>query len=162
MLLKKDSAAIAKDYPPRKIVSYPIPGDSKKGGALFIYGDEKAKNIAFISPGFPDDHGVFLPFASRLASETDTLVGVTCLPGYDDREDKRWIEHKRQKPDGYTFEEAAAALREAAKALFAESACPSKPKITGIFHDWGSLVGNIWAKQAMAENSSSQPGTIRK
>ena len=72
------------NYANRKIVNYPIAGDAK-GGALYIYGDANAKNIALMSGGFPDDHAIFIPFASRLASESDTLVGVTCPPGYDDR-----------------------------------------------------------------------------
>ena len=79
--------------PPRKIVNYPIAGDPN-GGALFIYGDSNAKKMAIMSAGFPDDQEVFLPFASRLAKETDTLVGVTCVPGYDVRPDKPWTDHK--------------------------------------------------------------------
>ena len=88
--------------------------------------------------------------ASRLANEIDALVGVTCLPGFDDRADKPWIEHKREKRDGYTFDEMAGCLREASKALLSESRC-SKPKIIGLFHDWGVLSGTMWANRAIEE-----------
>lgn len=146
-------------HPPRKIANYPIPGDPK-GGALLIFGDENAKNMALMSAGFPDGPEIFLPFASRLAKETDTLVGVTCLPGYDDREDKPWTEHKRDKKDGYSFDEMAICIREAAKALRSESSCPSKPKFTGIFHDWGTCPGAMWSNRAIAEGSDNAPDEL--
>jgi len=142
--------------PPRKIVNYPIAGDPN-GGALFIYGDSNAKKMAIMSAGFPDDQEVFLPFASRLAKETDTLVGVTCVPGYDDRPDKPWTDHKK---DGYTFDEMAIAFREAAKVLRSESTCPSKPKFTGIFHDWGVIPGSTWANRAIEDDSADAPDEL--
>mmetsp|Transcript_36877 Transcript_36877/g.66320 ORF Transcript_36877/g.66320 Transcript_36877/m.66320 type:complete len:346 (+) Transcript_36877:33-1070(+) len=147
------------DQPPRKIVYYPIPGDPK-GGALFIYGDEKAKNMALMSAGFPDDQKPFIPFASRLANETDTLVGLICLPGFDDRADKPWTDHKRDKKDGYSFDEMATCFREAAKALRSESSSPTKPKFTGIFHDWGVNPGAMWANRAIADGSENAPNEL--
>jgi len=151
--------AAIKDYSPRKISYYPIPGDLK-GGALFIYGDANAANMALMSAGFPDDHEAFMPFASRLAKETDTLVGVTCLPGYDDREDKPWTDHKRDRKYGYSFDDMASCFREAAKALRAESSLPSKAKFTGIFHDWGVVPGSIWSNRAIADGSDNAPDEI--
>lgn len=144
---------------PRKILYYPIPGDPK-GGALFIYGDEKAKNMTLMSAGFPDDQKPFIPFASRMAKETDTLVGLICLPGFDDREDKPWTDHKRDRKDGYSFDEMATCFREAAKALRSESSCPTKPKFTGIFHDWGVHAGAMWANRAIADGSENAPDEL--
>ena len=149
------SAAIER-YPPQKIVNYPTLGN-EDGGSLFLYGDARAQNVALVSPGFPDDHSVFLPFASRLASETDTLVGVTCLPGYDV---KNWEDQRRAKPEGYNLDECVTALREAAKALRAESECPSKPKIIGIFHDWAVLFGNMWANRAIEDRADYSPDEL--
>jgi pimeloyl-ACP methyl ester carboxylesterase len=139
------------EYAPRKIVIHPIPGDPK-GGTLYVYGDENAKTIVLMSAGFPDDQGAFKPFASRLAKETDTLIGITCLPGYHDRGDKPWTDHMKNKPSGYSFDEMATAYQEAEKALRCESTCPS-PKLTGIFHDWGVVPGTFWANRAAADGS---------
>lgn len=147
-------------HPPRKIINYPISGDPK-GGALYLYGDANAKNVALLSAGFADDHAIFLPFASRLAVESSTLVGVTCLPGYDDREDKAWTEHKTSHPSGYSFPEMAATFREAAKALRSESShTSSKPKLTGIFHDWGVIPGAIWANKSLEDSPENAPDEL--
>jgi len=144
---------------PREIVHYPIPGDVK-GGVLYVYGDSSAQNMALMVTGFPDDQKPFLPMASRLAKETDTLVGVACLPGFDDREDKPWTSHKKKRPDGYTFDDWAASLREAAKALRAESTSQTKPKLTGIFHDWGVMAGIIWANRAISDGPDYSPDEL--
>jgi len=93
-IISAETMVLQTSIPPRKILTYPISADDN-GGAVFIYGDPKASRITILSAGFADDHDVFLPFASRLAKETGTLVGVTCLPGYDDRDDKPWTQHKR-------------------------------------------------------------------
>jgi len=154
--------------PPRKILTYPISADGN-GGAVFIYGDPKASRIAILSAGFADDHDIFLPFASRLAEETDTLVGVTCLPGYDDRDDKPWNRHKK---DGYTFDEQERAFREAVKALRSESEYEKNQKINaydppgkklevvGIFHDWGVVGGLMWCNRAIEDDSENAPDKI--
>mmetsp|Transcript_35794 Transcript_35794/g.75374 ORF Transcript_35794/g.75374 Transcript_35794/m.75374 type:complete len:346 (-) Transcript_35794:285-1322(-) len=147
------------DKPPRKIVHYPIPGDAK-GGALLLYGSENAKHMALMSAGFPNDHNVFVPFAFRLAKEADTLVGLTCLPGYDDRKDKPWVDHKKNKRDGYSLDEMAICVGEAAKALRAESTCPTKAKFTGIFHDWGVVAGSLWSNRAIADGSDILPDDL--
>lgn len=78
---------MASKNPPRKKVTYPIP-ESPEGGSLFIYGNANATKLAIVCAGFPDDHEVFLPFASHLAEEANVLVGVMCLPGYDSSETK--------------------------------------------------------------------------
>lgn len=145
-------------YVPRKIVYYPIQGD-RNGGALFLFGKEESNRICFLSAGWPDDHEIFLPLACRLAKEMDALVGVTCLPGFDDRDDKPWIEHFRDKPDGYTFDEMSNCFREASKALLKESSC-SRPKITGIFHDWGVFPGTMWANRAVSDQTEFKPDEL--
>jgi len=133
---------------PNKVVYYPIAG-SPLGGALYLFGSSSAKSIALLSAGYPDDHEVFLPFASRLAKETDTFIGVTCLPGYHDREDLPWTEYKK---DGFTFDEMTNAVREAMKSLRLHSTYLDKPKIIGIFHDWGVMPGCVWANRAKEDN----------
>lgn len=147
------------NYLPKEIVNYPIPCDPE-GGALFIYGNANAKNMALMCAGFPDDQTIFAPFASRLAINTDTLVGVMCLPGYENRKEKPWTEHKRDKKDGYSFDEMASCMREAAKALRSESSLPSKPKFTGIFHDWGVVPAAIWSNREIADCSDNAPDQL--
>jgi len=147
--------------PPRKVLTYPITADDN-GGAVFIYGDPKASRIAILSAGFADDQSIFLPFAARLAEETDTLVGVTCLPGYDDRDDKSWTRHKK---DGYTFDEQERAFREAVKALRSESEYEKnnsgkKLEVVGIFHDWGVVGGLMWCNRAIEDDSENAPDKI--
>jgi pimeloyl-ACP methyl ester carboxylesterase len=61
------------------------------------------------------------------------LCGVTCMPGYD-------THHGNFKASGYTFDEIVASLREATKSLRGLSTNP-KAKLTGVFHDWGSMAG---------------------
>ncbi len=161
------AAMVVSDNPnpkpqPRKIVTYPISGDDN-GGALYIFGDTTSSKIAIMSAGFPDDQHIFCPLANRLATETDTLVGVTCIPGFDDREDKSWTTHKKE---GYTWDEMVHAFREAVKVLRSEStyACTSDKKkeaeLVGIFHDWAVVPGLMWCNRAIAENESSS--TIMK
>jgi hypothetical protein len=134
---------------PRKIVTYPI-GDDPNAGAVFFFGEVDAPNLALCCAGFPDDHECFLPFASRLASEAKCLVGVTCLPGYDDREDHAYTANK---PDGYTYDEWVAAIRESVKCVKAESTFQGTTKFTGIFHDWGVLPGSQYTNRILEEGN---------
>ena len=135
---------------PDKVVNYPIKND-EKGGALHLYGNPNASLIAICCAGFPDDHSIFQPFASRLAKESSCLVGVTCIPGYDDRPDKPWTSHP---PEGYTIQDMTSNVAEAVKALKQESTCKDA-KLTGIFHDWGSIPGAIWSNQVLEEDDGS-------
>lgn len=152
---------------PSKIVTYPIGSETdENGAALYIFGDpSKAKNLILMCAGYPDDHENFLPFASRLCEGTSSLVGVTCLPGYDDRpEDGR--PYTSHNPDGYSFQEMAHSLRDAAKILKKESSrAGGDAKIIGIFHDWGVVPGLMWANQAIEEgddpkSDSNKPDRI--
>ncbi len=142
--INQTAAMVVANPQPRKIVTYPISGD-EKGGALYIFGDSTSSRIAIMSAGFPDDQSIFCPLASRLAKETGTLVGVTCIPGFDDREDKSWTTHKKE---GYTWDEMVHAFREAVKVLRSESTFSStktsektKAELVGIFHDWAVVPG---------------------
>jgi pimeloyl-ACP methyl ester carboxylesterase len=135
---------------PRKITTYPI-CDDPKAGAVFFFGEADAPNLALLCAGFPADHELFLPFASRLASEANCLVGVTCLPGFDDREDHPYTANKI---DGYSFEDMVAAMREAFKVLKAESTFSGTAKLTGIFHDWGTVPGCMFTNRAIEEKNS--------
>lgn len=135
---------------PEKVVNYPV-GNDEKGGALFLYGNPNASKIAICCAGFPDDHSIFQSFASRLSKENSCFVGVTCIPGYDDRPDKPWTSH----PDkGYTFQDMTNNVTEAVKALKQESTCKDA-KLTGIFHDWGTFPGAIWSNRVLAEDDGS-------
>jgi hypothetical protein len=64
---------------PGKIITYRIAHD-ESGGALFLYGSaekvdtKEKKKVALCCAGFPDDHGSFIPLASRLAREQDCLA----------------------------------------------------------------------------------------
>jgi hypothetical protein len=138
---------------PRKICTYPI-CEHPKGGAVFFFGESDAPHLVLYCGGFPDDHELFLPFASRLASEANCLVGVTCLPGFDDREDDH--PYTANKIDGYSFEEMVTAMREAFKVLKAESTFSGKAKLTGVFHDWGVVPGSMFTNRAIEEGNSSE------
>lgn len=113
-----------------------------------------------MSAGFPDDHRPFVPFGSRLAKENDTLVGIICLPGYDDREEKPFRDHMKNRQKGYTLDEMSVCFREAAKALRSESTAKSKVKFTGIFHDWAVAIGLLWANRAIADGSDNAPDEL--
>ena len=139
-----------------KKVPYTV-GDDTKGGVLFLYGKPNASNVVICCAGFPDDHSIFLPFAQRLAKEGDCFVGVMCLPGYDDREEKPWTTHKK---GGYTFDEMANTVRNAVKVLRAESTSEGA-KLIGIFHDWGVVGGSMWANRSIEEgNQGLKPEKI--
>ena len=124
-----------------EIINYAIPGNDE-GGRLFVYGKKDAKHTVLFCAGFPDDCSTFLPLAQRLSSDCNCLCGVTCMPGYDT--------HDNLKPQGYTFDEVVASLREATKTLRALSTNTSA-QLTGIFHDWGSLVGAMCATRMNKE-----------
>ena len=140
---------------PTKIVTYPIAEDPN-GGAIFFYGNPNASSIAIFCAGFPDDQENGQVFCSRLAEENNTLVALTCLPGYDDRPDKKWQTHKAE---GYTFDEMAAAIREAVKVLRREST-NEKAKLTAIFHDWGVAPGMMWANRSLEDENADSPDDI--
>ena len=131
-----------------------------KTGALFVFGDLSSPKTALLCPGYADDQTVFLPFAKKLADAaaappegSGVLVGVVCMPGYDDRPEDGvpWTSHPR---DGFSFEETAKTIRLAARTLRATSTHES-PELIGIFHDWGCVVGAIWAKQLEEESKDS-------
>jgi hypothetical protein len=136
---------------PDKKITYAIPHE-EDGGCLFLYGKPDAAHIVLTCAGFPDDHGSFGPLAQRLANESNCLVGVTCLPGFDDRPDKPWKSHHK---DGFTFLEMVASLHEATKVLRAHSTNP-KAKFTAVFHDWGCLIGLIFTNRALQMSSKEQ------
>lgn len=142
---------------PRKIVTYPI-GSVPKAGAVFLFGKTEAPRLVLMCAGYPDDHTNFLPFASRLAVEADCLVGVTCLPGYDDRDDHRYTDNP---VDGYSFQDMVTAIREAVYILRAESTVDSA-KLIGIFHDWGVLSGSMHTNHMLevADNQFLTPDRI--
>ncbi len=148
--------------PPRKIINYPLPDDAE-GGALYIYGKSNSPSIAIFCAGFPDDHENGQIFCSRLANEGNTLVGLMCLPGYDDRPpEKSWDTFHK---DGYTFDEMTNAIREAVKVLRKESTYSNnnnnnKAKLIGIFHDWGVVPGTIWTNRTLQDPQSDYPNEI--
>ena len=95
-------------------VAYASP-NGKPNGALCVFGDPSSPRMALLCAGFPDDHTVFLPFAKELSRE-GVLVGVMCLPGFDDRPEDGvpWQSHPRE---GFSFDETVSSVREASKSL---------------------------------------------
>ena len=132
-------------------VTYPI-GDEVQGGSIYLIGSPSARNIAIISAGYPDDHECFIPFATKFAEQNDAFVGVTCLPGYHDSTEKPWREYKK---NGYTFDEMVNAFREAAKIVESrniyEKTIGVKPRLIGIFHDWGVAPGSMFINRHRQE-----------
>jgi pimeloyl-ACP methyl ester carboxylesterase len=130
-------------------VAYSTPSGKQPNGKLCVFGDLGSPKTALLCAGFPDDHTVFLPFAKALSQEGNILVGVMCLPGFDDRPEDGvpWQSHPRE---GFSFDETAKAVREASKALKGIST-HERPEFTGIFHDWGAVSGSIWAQQVEQE-----------
>jgi len=144
---------------PNKIVKYPVGKHDDNRGALYLYGDLSCEKLALCCAGYADDHIVFQPFANELSLKGDgVLVGVMCLPGYDDRpqDGASWTTHN---PDGYTFDDWSNAVRDAVNALRKESTFAggvSNTKFTGIFHDWGTIAGGIWMNRVLAEAEAAQ------
>ena len=142
------------EYPPLKVL-YAIAGD-EKAGLMLVFGKKSAKRVALCCAGFPDDHSIFVPFASRLAEENDTLVGIICIPGYDDRPERPWTEHNK---DGYSFDEMVSSFRDAAMKLLAETS-EQNPTFTGIFHDWGVFPGLIFTNIAVEMEQHYAPDNL--
>ena len=140
---------------PRKKVSFQIAGDPN-GGIVFFYGNPNSSSIVIFCGGYPDDHENGQLFCSCLAKENGTLVGLTCLPGFDDRPEKRWQTHK---PEGYTFDEMTDVIRDAVKVLRAEST-NEKAILTAIFHDLGVGPGMMWANRSLEDDDAVSPDDI--
>jgi pimeloyl-ACP methyl ester carboxylesterase len=139
-----------------RVITYPIPANDD-GGLLHIYGGANAKNIIICCGGYPDDHKPFTPLARRLASEADSLVGITCFPGFDlDSYSKS--KFNGFKRTGYSFEEVCNCIREAVSRLFTEWKSKSSedisPKFTLILHDWGVVPGLMFANRTIEEQYS--------
>lgn len=139
-----------------KIVKYPIP-KYEPGGELHVFGDEDAKYIAFLLPGFPDDQSIMMPMAQHLASQ-GCLVGVSCLPGYQKPPPGSKVSWKDYPAEGFTLVELAACVREAVKELVRHSK-NQNAKLTTILFDWGVFPGVVWANQAMAEKKEASTDT---
>jgi len=151
---------------PIKTIHYSI-GGKEKAGALHLYyynnnhksSDVVVENIVLCCAGFADDHQAFMPYASELAKHTEhCLVGVTCIPGYDHRDEFPYTSHKR---DGYTFDEWSMAMKDAVKVLRNEekemnttTTTEKKAKFTAIFHDWGVLNGLKFVNRVLEEEST--------
>jgi pimeloyl-ACP methyl ester carboxylesterase len=128
---------------PDKIVSYPL--RHEECGSLHIFGNAKdATSVVIMCPGYPDDQTVFYPLAQRLSSSLGSLVGIVCLPGYD----------RTMERDLWSFLEIADGLREAIQVLRKDV----KPelKLFGIFHDWGCVVGTMYANRAVANEDRKE------
>ncbi|KAL3902681.1 MAG: hypothetical protein SGILL_010739 [Bacillariaceae sp.] len=100
-----------------------------------------------MSAGYPDSQQAFTPMAKRLASSSECLVGITCPPGYDDA-----LDVTAYPKEGFTFEDWIPTLREAVKALRKYSQkSVEQTTLTGIFHDWGVVMGCMYANQVVEE-----------
>ena len=128
-------------------ISHATPS-GQTNGVLHVFGDSSSSKIALLCPGFPDDHTIFVPFAEAL-SKHGIMTGVMCLPGYDDRPEDG-VPFQSHPRKGFTFDETAKAVREASKSLRTAST-HDNPEFIGIFHDWGVVVGTMWAERLEKE-----------
>ena len=127
---------------PDQILSYPLPHNETR--ALHIFGDaEHAKNVILMCPGYPDDQTVFYELAKRLSSSS--FVGIMCLPGYD----------QSTRRDSWSFLEIADGMREAIQVLRTSVGRP-EVKLIGVFHDWGCVVGSMYANRAVARGDCQE------
>ena len=90
--------------------------------------------------GFPDDQSCFTSFALRLASEADCLVGIGCMPEFDN------TDGTLLRSQGYSFDEQAVCFGQFVRALRAESSDSSSSLILGV-HDWGVAPGLIYTRR---------------
>ena len=161
---------------------YPIARDGT--GTLFLYygvnnndnnnnKKKNAANLVIMCPGFPDDQYSFSSLARQLAMNCDCMVGVMCLPGYENNKEQKGHNNNRQgSPDKldnndvdddddgydthcYSFAEWRSAMREAIKVLRKHSTNKAA-KLVGMFHDWGCLLGLQYTNQCIAEEAHEQ------
>jgi pimeloyl-ACP methyl ester carboxylesterase len=128
-----------------------------KPGRLLVYGNpQTATHLIIMSAGYPDNQQAFSPMANRLAAASGVgcLIGITCPPGYDDV-----LELKEYPKNGFTFDDWVATLREAIKALRRYSQIPiGQTTLTGIFHDWGVIMGCMYANRLAEEQNHDTSG----
>ena len=144
-----------------KILVHPLPkmdngdGGEDAPGRLHVFGNPRtATHLVVMSAGFPDNQQAFTPVAQRFASSGDCLVGITCPPGYDDA-----LELTAYPKAGFTFEDWVPTLREAVKALRNYSEKPvEETTLTGVFHDWGVIMGCMYANLVVDEQEHDALG----
>jgi pimeloyl-ACP methyl ester carboxylesterase len=142
------------DGPPLRILYHSLPklkqqqghgNDNGPGDArLHVYGNPNSKHLVIMSGGFPDTQQAFTPMAKRLATTAAAggcLVGITLPPGYDDS-----LDLSVYPKDGYSFDDWVTTMECAIVALRSYSKQPTEETtLTGIFHDWGVLMGTMYA-----------------
>jgi pimeloyl-ACP methyl ester carboxylesterase len=138
---------------PCTTISYPIPHD-ESGGTLLVYGKQTGStHLILMCAGFPDDHSAFQPLAMEIAvSLSHCLVGVACLPGYDNRPEMPW--KKKMWKEGYSFDDWVSCLREAVKTLRRYSTSNNQAKLTLCLHDWGCVAGLQFTNQSIKDAAS--------
>lgn len=62
--------------------------------------------------------------------------------------------HPIPPPENYTFQDVTRNFAEAVKVLKHESTC-NGAKLTGIFHDCGTVSGALWSNQVLEEEDGS-------
>jgi pimeloyl-ACP methyl ester carboxylesterase len=136
--------------PSHPILSYPLPKTDARG-FLHVFGDPNSKHLVIVSGGYPDNHGALTPLARRLAEESGCLVGVTSPPGFD-----TVVPFTDYPVQGFQiFPDWGVTLKEAVKTLRGYSTRPPiETTLSGVFHDWGVILGYIWANQTTAEGST--------
>jgi pimeloyl-ACP methyl ester carboxylesterase len=139
------------------ILHHPIP-KTNAAGSLHVYGDPASKHLVIMSAGYPDTQQAMTPMAKHLAYKMNCLVGVTCPPGYD--RNNKSLQHY---PDGgFTFDDWVAHLREAVKALRKYSTTTKSTiqdtTLTGIFHDWGVVMGTLYSNHVTDDDGNNGLG----
>ena len=149
-----------------KILFHPIPKMDGEGdnnaGRLHVYGNPKtATHLIIMSAGYPDNQKAFAPMAKWLVAtggggSGGCLVGITCPPGYDDDDA---LDLTAYPKDGFTFDDWVAHLREAVKALrqYSQKAV-EQSTLTGIFHDWGVIMGAMYTNRVAEEQDHDSLG----
>ena len=100
--------------------------------------------------------------AKRLAALPEvSAVGVIYMPGYDiarrlsssaSTSSLSWRDHPRS---GYLFEECSTVVQYATSALYSlEKIKNVNMTFTGIFHDWGTVAGILWANRVLKEEEA--------
>jgi len=130
----------------RQILTHALPGDSgdEQRGTVTVYGDpNKATQSVLLCGGWPDNHSLWEHLAGSLSESY--LVGVICLPGYD--------ELHEYPAYGYSFQDWTVSLKAAATLLLQQS--KKDVPLSLVVHDWGCIAGTMFANQMNNEEQSS-------
>ena len=108
---------------------------------LLVIGPADASTVVYLQAGFPDDQTAFVGLARKLAQDDDCLVGLGCMPEFDN------TTGTMLRPGGYSFDQIALCFSQSVATLRAESTDSSSTLVIGM-HDWGVVPGCMFARRA--------------